>query len=118
MGSFEQDICVAEDVTFCSNEFRGMDFGIDATAQKHSYTVLWTLNINNAKANSPIRIMNKNGEKVADLQTDKKGNATIELPEYSVNGAEKTIYSPYTILEGEKKIKVNLNKNTSIGSYQ
>lgn len=114
MGSFEQDICVAEDVKFSSNKFQGMDFAIDATSQQHSYTVLWTLNVNKLESNTTIQILDKNGKEVANLQTNKNGSAKTELPEYVVNGDEKTLYSPYTIVAGEKKKLVNLNNNKSI----
>jgi hypothetical protein len=114
MGSFEQKICVAENVEFRSNEFQGMDFAIDATSQHHSYKVSWTLNINSENPGSEIQIFDKNGKKVISQKLDNNGQLNIELPEYSVDGDEKKFFSPYTILAAKMKKTVHLNQNSKI----
>jgi hypothetical protein len=113
MGSFEQKICVAENVEFLSNEFQGMEFAIDATSQHHSYTVVWTLDLNVNETDAIIQIIDKNGKKVFDQKADNK-YLKVELPEYSVDGENTTLYSPYTIIAGKKKKVVNLNENKTI----
>jgi hypothetical protein len=114
MGSFEQQICVAKDVKFCSNEFVGLDFKIDATSQHHSYTVSWTLNVNGLTSDDEIQIIDKSGKEVPHQNSNKNGSLIMELPEYSVDGKEKTFFSPYTIIAGKKKKVVGLNKNSTV----
>lgn len=115
MGSFEQKICVAKNVEFRSNEFQGMEFGIDATSQHHSYTVSWTLNVAaGGHSATSVKITDKNGKEVTNQKTDENGKLITELPEYSVDGEEKIFYSPYTITVGKKKEVVDLKKNTTI----
>ena len=114
MGSFEQKICVAKDVRFCSNEFTGMDFGIDATSQHHSYTVSWTLSITGLNSGDEIKIFDKSGKEVVLQNTDKNGKLNIELPEYIVDGDKKTFFSPYTVLAGKQKKVIRINKNSTI----
>ncbi len=114
MGSYEQPICIAENVEFDSNEFVGMDFGIDATNQHHSYTVLWTLKVNSGAAGSEIIIIDKNGQEVVNQKTGGNGVLSVKLIEYSVDGQEKIYYSPYTVMVGHKEKEVVLNKNKEI----
>lgn len=114
MGSFEQKICIAENVEFRSNEFQGLELAIDATPQHHSYTVLWTLNINSENPGREVQIFDKTGEKVISQKLDNNGQMNIELPEYSVDGDEKKFFSPYTILAAKKKKTVYLNQNSRI----
>ncbi len=105
---------VAEDVKFRSNEFEGMEFGIDATSLKHSYTVAWTLNINTS-AGAQIRIIDSTGKEVVNSNAGEKGKFHVELPEYAVEGEEKISFSPYTVFAGKKeKQVVDLKKNTKI----
>ena len=114
MGSFEQKICVAENVEFRSNEFQGLEFAIDTTSQHHSYKVSWTLDINTDDEDADIKITDKNGNEVVNRKIDKKGKISLELPEYSVDGENTTLYSPYTIITGKNKKVVNLNENKTI----
>ena len=105
----------AENIKFRSNKFEGMDFKIDASGSNHSYTVTWTLNINTKSAGTPIRIIDNTGKEVMNSTTWETGKLSIELPEYFVDGEEKTTYSPYTVFAGKKKKQVvDLKKNTSI----
>lgn len=111
MGSLEQNICIAENVEFRSNEFQGIKFGIDATQQHHSYTVSWTLDLDTKDKDAVIEITDKNGKVVINRRTVNR-KMSIELPEYSVNGNNKVYYSPYTVKVGTKKQKiVELNRN-------
>lgn len=114
MGSFEQKICVAENVEFRSNEFQGLELAIDATPRHHSYKVSWTLNINSENPGIEVQIFDKTGKKVIAQKLDNNGQMNIELPEYSVDGDEKKFFSPYTILAGKDKQVVNLNKNSKV----
>jgi len=114
MGSFSQKICVAENVEFRSNEFSGLEFGIDATSQHHSYSVFWTLKINAKDKGAEIKIVDKNGKEAMSRKVPENGGLSIELPEYTVDGDVKVIYSPYTIVTGDKKQVVELKKNSTI----
>ena len=74
--SDEQPDYLATGTMFLSNEFKGLEFGIDATDQQHSYTVYWTLTINlhdksgNNLINRDIVIMDKNIKAVLHQDTD------------------------------------------------
>lgn len=114
MGSHEQKICIAENVSFRSNKFEGMEFGIEATNQHHSYSVSWTLDININENESNIRIIDRSGKEVINREVAEKGKLSLELPEYSVDGDVKVNYSPYTVIVGDNTLKVNLNKNSNI----
>jgi hypothetical protein len=115
---------VAKDVEFRSNTFEGLDFGVDATDQPHSYTVWWTLTVNvtdkkgKAAKGADIQILDENGAEVFHQQANDQGGIQVELQEYSVNDKEKLPRSPYTIVVGKTKTKVNLNKNTAINLIQ
>ena len=120
MGWAERKDCVARNINFRSNRFEGFDFGINATDQPHSYSVEWTLRINIADRNgiaakkTDIQIMDKNGNEVIHQQTNDQGFLQVELQEYFVDDKEQTVLSPYTVVVGKKKEKVNLDNNTSI----
>jgi hypothetical protein len=107
----------AKGTVFRSNEFRGMEFGIDATDQQHSYSVYWTLTLNTMDKkgepmdNVEILLRNKNGELVDLKKTSTVGSLSFELPEYRVDGEDKIIYSPYTISYGKRKTVVELKEN-------
>jgi len=114
MGSFEQEICITENVEFRSNKFEGIEFGIDATSQRHNYTVFWTLDLDIKDTDVTIKITDKNGKVVVDRKPV-NGKIRIELPEYSIDGNNKIYYSPYTVTVGKKKQNVVvLNKNSIV----
>ena len=120
MGWDERKDCVANDIEFRSNMLEGLEFGIDATEQSHSYSVWWTLKINvtdnkgSTTKGVDVLIQDKNGKKVACLLVNEQGFVQTELPEYTVNGKKKVVFSPYTIVIGEKKEDVCLGENTEI----
>ena len=120
MGWIERRDCLAKDIEFRSNEFEGLDFGIDATNQQHSYAVYWTMAVNvidkkGKEVNgAKVVILNKNREEVLTQMTDSSGSVQVELPEYSVDGEQITYLSPYTILVNKKKKEVSLNTNQEI----
>jgi hypothetical protein len=120
MGWAERDDCIARDIQFRSNNFEGIDFGFNATSQPHSYSVWWTLKVKvtdkkgNAVNGAEVRIQDKNGKEVARQFSDNLGFIKTELQEYSVNDKEKSSVSPFTIIVGEKKEKIVLNKNQEI----
>ncbi|MCK4854423.1 MAG: hypothetical protein KAT31_09175 [Bacteroidales bacterium] len=112
--------CVARDIQFRSNVIEGAGFEIDATGQDHSYTVYWPLEIHvtdkngKALAGKEIRILDNNGEEVFKQLTGQEGPIISELPEYSLISAEKVFSSPYTVIVGKKKQKVELSSNSMI----
>jgi hypothetical protein len=120
MGWAERDDCIARNIQFRSNNFEGIDFGINATSQPHSYSVWWKLKVKvtdkngNAIKGVEVRIQDKNGNEVARQLSDNYGIIKTELQEYSVTNKGKSSVSPFTILVGEKKEKINLNKNQEI----
>lgn len=120
MGWAKRKDCVAKDVEFRSNNFEGLDFGIDATDQPHSYSVWWTLTVNvsdktgKIAKGADVQIIDANGQEAIRQQANDQGVIKVELQEYSVNDKEQSLRSPYTIIVGKKKIKVGLNKNTTI----
>jgi hypothetical protein len=112
--------CVASDIHFCSNTVEGAVFEIDATGQDHSYTVSWKLEIQvtDKKGNSfdrtEVRVLDKNGEEVFKGPT-RLGKAIAEdLPEYSFSSGEKNFSSPYTVIVGKKKQKVELSGDSVV----
>lgn len=118
MGSTEQPDYIALGTRFMSNDFRGIDFGIDETDQKHSYSVFWTLRLNlmdksgRPLGNSEVVISDRNGKEVVRQKTDNKGYLEAELAEYIKEGNLITYFSPYRINSGKKKIEIELRKNT------
>jgi len=67
-----------------------------------------------AVANADIIISDKNNAVVQQVKTDGNGNINLELPEYTVNGSDKKILSPYTLsVKGTERI-IELNKNTAV----
>ncbi len=67
MGWAERKDCVATDIEFRSNNFEGIDFGINATDQSHSYSVWWTLKVKvtdkkgNVIKGTEVRFLDING---------------------------------------------------------
>jgi len=121
MGWEGRDDTWAKDVEFNSNDIRGATFGLQATDQDHSYSVKWTLQIKVSSPNghpvknADITIFDKNQSKILQAKTDDQGNIETELLEYSVKGKEKSYSSPYTVVAGDVKKEVVLNRNSSIG---
>jgi len=120
MGSLEHMSYVAKGTEFRSNLLSGLDFGIDATDQDHSYSVYWTLEINlRDKKNRPapdteIVLTDKNGREAIRQKSGKNGSLMIELPEFTVDGTIRNCLSPYIIKSGKIKTEVILNKNCEI----
>jgi phosphatidate phosphatase APP1 len=120
MGWAERKDCVAENIWFGSNSVEGDVFAIDATSQKHSYSVNWTLEISiksksgRAINETEVVVTDRNGREVNTMTTDKSGYLSIDLQEYSVKDNIKTMLSPYTVLAGKKKIEVELDKDSEI----
>jgi hypothetical protein len=118
IGSMEQPDYVAVNAEFRSNELLGIEFGIDATTQHHSYSVYWTLTINLFNKHgiplkeTDLKLVDINGKEVLIQRTNENGSLKVELPEYLVDGDEEKYLSPYTIIAGKKKIILELNKNT------
>ena len=120
MGWIERTDCLAKDIVFRSNEFEGLDFGIDATAQHHSFSVYWTLAVNvidkkgKKVSGAHVIIMDKNGEEVYRKNADATGSILVELKEYTVDGELTTYLSPYTVIVNKKQKEVFLNTNQEI----
>jgi hypothetical protein len=120
MGSLVSAESVARDVEFRSNKIEGGKFEIDATDQDHSYSVYWTLTVK-VKDNkgvpvehAVVTIHDKSGSVELQSKTDSKGEVTTELLQYNVNGKEKTIVSPYSIVVDDVNNEVELNGNKEI----
>jgi hypothetical protein len=120
MGSLEQPDYLAHGTEFRSNILTGLEFGIDATEQHHDYSVYWTLKINlldktgNPLKDTEIVVADRNGKEVVRKKSGNEGSISVELPEYSVDGAAKTYISPYTVMAGKKKMKSELKNNSEI----
>ena len=114
MGSFEQKICVAENVHFRSNEPEGLSFRIDATQQAHSYVVSWKLTVQGLNVQVPVEITDANGKLVLHQKPDDHGNLNIVLPEYSVKGNTRESFAPYTVVSGNARRIVDLKANSVV----
>ncbi len=120
MGWSERTDCLAKDVEFRSNDFEGLDFGIDATAQHHTHSVYWTMKVNvidkkgKGISGKEVMILDKNMEEVLNLMTNSSGSVQAEMIEYIADGDKKTYLSPYTVNVNKKKEKVSLNANREI----
>jgi hypothetical protein len=120
MGWIERTDCLARDIEFRSNEFKGLDFSINASPQHHSYSVFWTLTVNvtdkkdKKRAGAEVRILDKNGKEVFKRKTDDSGSMIAELQEYSVDGDEITYLSPYTVNINRKKEEIILSTDQVI----
>jgi hypothetical protein len=114
------DDCVAKNIKFRSNNVEGQKFSLAVTDQDHSYSVYWTLSVkvrddkNLPVKNADITILNSSNEVAFKSRTNELGNISAELPEYSVEGKNKKLFSPYTIKTGEIKKEVELDDNLEI----
>ena len=120
MGWIDWDECTAREIEFRSNHLKGLEFGIDATAQHHTYTVSWNLTIKvinrsgKAVQDSEVIILDRIGKEVLIRKTDNTGSVQIDLPEYKVDGDKITYLSPYIIKIDKKKEEVFLNADKLI----
>jgi hypothetical protein len=120
MGWIERTDCLSKDIEFRSNEFEGLDFDIDATAQHHSYSIYWTMTVNvidkkgEEVSSAKVSILDKNGEEVLSQWTNDNGSISVELPEYKVDDTLLTYLSPYTVIVNNQQKEVFLNTNQEI----
>jgi len=120
MGWIERTDCLAKDIEFRSNEFEGLDFGIDATTQHHTYSVYWTMAVNvidkkgKEVSGTKVIILDKNKKEVLNQRTNSTGSVQVELPEYTIDGELITYLSPYTVIVNKKKKEVSLNTNQEL----
>ncbi len=120
MGWIERDDCLAREIEFRSNRFEGLDFGIDATARPHSYTIYWTLSVrvNDKKGrelnDAEVKILDKNQNVVFTGNTKSGKPLELELAEYRVDGENISKFSPYTVLVNRQKQEVHLDSNKEI----
>lgn len=120
MGSLEQPDYLADGTEFHSNNFIGMNFGIDQTTQDHKYTVFWTLIIKladkngNPAANKDVLLTDVTGKEVLHQKSGENGFIKIELPEYFADGAIKTYSSPYKLKIGKIVKVIELNSNSEV----
>jgi hypothetical protein len=47
-------------------------------------------------------------------KTDDNGRLSAELPQYAVEGKEKKVLSPYTVIAGTLKKEIDLDNNKEI----
>jgi len=82
--------------------------------------VYWTLTVKiyDSKGvpgkNTDVTILDKNNTIIMHSKTDNSGRLSAELPQYSVEGKEKKISSPYTIIAGTLKKEIELDNNKEI----
>jgi len=111
--------CVAKNVSFRSNEVRDGKFEVAASDQDHSYAVFWTLHLTvmessgNPAAGKEITVLDRNRKVVLQATSDAGGVLHAELPEYAVNGKERTSSTPYTIRIGKLEKEITLDRNQS-----
>jgi hypothetical protein len=61
-----------------------------------------------------VRVLDINGEEVFKGTTRMGKTVAEDLPEYAFASGEKTFRSPYTVLVGKKKQKVELTGDSAI----
>ena len=61
-----------------------------------------------------MTIHDKSGSVALQTKTDDKGGIVVELPEYHVNGKEKSIISPYEIVVDGVRMEVELDGNKEV----
>ena len=112
--------CVARNIQFRSNVIEGSGFEIDATAQDHSYTVYWNLEVQvtdrkgKGFAGEEVRILDGSGTEVFKQWTGKEGTVICELPEYSMSSSEKVFSTPYAVIAGKKREIIELTGNSVV----
>ncbi len=112
--------CVAKNVEFRSNKVEGGKFEIEYTDQDHSFSVFWKLSLVVADTkglqnrNADVEILNSKNEVVLKTKFDNKGKLSVELPEYIIDGKNKNLLSPYTIIIGDFRKEVKLDQNKEI----
>ncbi|MFO7668086.1 MAG: hypothetical protein R6W31_00360 [Bacteroidales bacterium] len=120
IGFADCESCIANHVAFRSNEVRGGKFEIEATGQDHTYSVFWTLRLvvqdskGNPVGDTGVSILDRNKKVVLNTKTDALGNLQAELPEYSVEGKNRIVSSPYTIVIGKVEKEIDLESNQTI----
>jgi hypothetical protein len=120
MGWIEREDCLAKNIEFRSNVFSGLDFGIEATDQHHSYAVYWTLEVKifdktgKTIPGTEVKILDKNKKEVFTKSGDENGSVEVELAEYTVDGEVVSYQSPYTVIVNNKKQEVTLDHNQEI----
>lgn len=111
---------IAKNIQFRSNTVEGSGFGIDRTDQEHSYSVSWTIRIKatdkrgNPVDGTRVKVLDSKGIEVINTITDINGIIEKELMEYSLDGKSVTAFSPYTVVSGNRKYAVNLDRNQEI----
>lgn len=120
IGFSDRKDCIAKNVAFRSNEIRGRKFEIEASDQDHSYSVFWTLRLSvsdsmgNPVGDTDVSILDRNRKPALEAKTDALGVLLAEFPEYTVDGKERTISSPYTIVVGGVEKEIDLNSNLKL----
>jgi len=120
MGWAERPDCIAKNVEFRSNEFKGLKFDLDISDQDHSYAVYWTLTVNVKDRNGTparsrnVKIIDTNRSVVLESKTDSSGILKTELLQYRAEGKNKFFSAPYIVdVDGNQKT-VSLESNTTI----
>jgi hypothetical protein len=112
--------CVARNVEFRSNEVKGAGFSLEATDQNHSYSVYWSLRLKLTDPQGrplkerPVTILDRQDSAVLSAKTDQAGMLKTELQEYSVDGKDRKVRTPYTIVAGTVKKQIDLNRNRQL----
>ncbi len=120
MGWTPREDCIATGIEFRSNTIQGAPFGVQATAQAHSYTVGWALQVRVEGADGAalpereVTVADRSGKVVFTGRTGSRGELQVELPEYSFSDGKRNENSPYTVTCAGVKRKVELQADTAL----
>jgi hypothetical protein len=122
MGFSGCESCIALNVSISGNEIRNDSFAIHVEGKGHSYRVSWhcSLQLKDRKgqplANHDWEIIDSRQTYVAMGKTNERGMLQLILPQYDVEGDQKTLYTPYTLVVGKFRYSFDLkeNKNTVV----
>ncbi len=109
------DDCVAKNIRFRSNHTEGGKFSLSATSQDNTWTVSWNLlvrvsdSLGKIAGNEAVIIMDNFGKIAYKGNTGPNGEISVDLPQYSAEGTNKKMYSPYTVITGSASKQVTLD---------
>tara|TARA_Y100001980_G_C14556916_1_gene353705 strand:- start:130705 stop:132915 length:2211 start_codon:yes stop_codon:yes gene_type:complete len=111
---------IATDIEFRSNTFINTKMGYELTDSNHSYSVYWTLKLllvdkkGNSVEDQEVKIFDAGDNEVRVLRSDDQGMMIVELPAYRMEGQQKTLWTPYSVIVGKKSEIIALNQNTEL----
>lgn len=112
--------CYAKDVEFRSNEIIGMDSRWDISDQEHSFKVYHRLTVHLANekgepvSGATIYVLDEHQQKVAEGQSDDKGQWAVELLDCVYEQGEQIKKNRYKVLSGSTSAELSLEQNGHI----